>query len=718
MQVGLRPPALAGQGPQAPNLAMGGVLNAQSLASMQAQAHKEAQALSAAQQAEPVITNLSSHVKSFYTIAQSARIEVENAMIEALYARRGRYTDRKLAEIRQSGQPAIYMLLASTKMRQAESLLRDILMGTGVNKPWSVNPTPVPELPPFEVNQIRQALTTEVEQAIMMGLEPTIEDIRERLMAAKQQLEERMREAAILKADAMEAKMEDQLFEGGFDLALDQFITDLTTFKTAFIAGPIVRRKPKLTYAPTGKPIVTVGLTLEWERVDPFDMYPAPWARHINEGPMIRKHRLTRQDLTEMIGVEGYSEADIKMVLEVYGTRGRSDWTSIDSQRARAEGKLTDTTLQSGLIDALQYWGSVSGQMLVDWGMSPTQVPDLTKEYQVEAWVCGDYTIKATLNADPLARRPYYADSYERIPGSVWGNGVFDLMVDCQSMCNSAARSLAGNMGVASGPQVDISVDRLAPGEKITEMYPWKIWQTTSDPMGSTRPAISFFQPQSNATELMGVFEKFSAMADDYTGIPKYTVGAESAGGAGRTASGMSMMLGNASKIIKSVVAGVDVNIFGPMLNRLYYMNMRYSSDPDLKGDVLIRPMGAQTLAVKEAAAQRRQQFLVTTNNPTDMAIIGMEGRAEVLRAEAQTLDLNASKVVPPVAVIKERARAAALQSGMMAGQAPQGGGSASPPGPQGPAVTAGNGQALLGPDNQPGAPVTDNFQPTPGASV
>ena len=54
----------------------------------------------------------------------------------------------------------------------------------------------------------------------------------------------------------------------------------------------------------------------------------------------------------------------------------------------------------------------------------------------------------------------------------------------------------------------------MAPGADGTKMYPWKVWQTTSDPMGGTQPAVKFFQPNSNAAELMGVYEKFSGRRD------------------------------------------------------------------------------------------------------------------------------------------------------------------------------------------------------------
>jgi hypothetical protein len=693
---------------------LAGTVPIQSVSGMQASLEKQHQD----QQQQPIIQGLAGHIKSAFDVASAAKQVVEQQMLDALYARRGEYTPEKRSQIEAAGQPLIYMMLPSVKMRQAEALLRDVLIGSGAEKPWTIEPTPSPELPVEEVQQIFMAVTSEVEQAIMSGLEPTPEDIRQRLMAAKTELNERMYEQAVQHAERMEDKMEDQLIEGGFSDAFDQFITDLTTYKTAFIAGPIIRNKNKLTWGQDGQPVVTKEFKLEWERVDPFDMYPAAWARTIDEGPLIRKHRFTRDKLVALIGVEGYSEVAIRKVLEEYGTSGLSDWLSVETQKAVAEGRLMSyATRDNSLIDALQYWGSVSGKMLIDWGMTEEQVPDQAKEYEVEAWSIGSHVIKATLNPDPLGRRPFYCTSYERIPGQIWGNSVYDLMRDCADMCNATARALASNMAISSGPQVNLNTDRLAPGADPTSMFPWKIWSTTSDPMSSSsQKAIEFFQPNSNAQELMGVFEKFSMLADDYTGIPRYTVGAESTGGAGRTASGMSMMLGNASKIIKSVVGGVDQRIFSPMLERLYYYNMRYGDDPDLKGDICIVARGAMSLTTKDTAQVRRAEFLtLVMSSPIATQIIGVEGIAELLRAAAGELDMNPSKIVPPVPVLKDRMRAAALMS--MTGQAPgqegqegaDGGGT--PPQGGGPAPS---GQALLGPGGSAGAPVTDNRSPTP----
>lgn len=649
-------------------------------------------------QSSTVIQGLAGRVKELFHQAQAGRLSVEQEMLEALYARRGEYTPEKKAQIKEARQPLIYMMLASGKMRQVESLLRDVLLGAGADKPFSVGATPVPELPPAAVQVAVQQLVTEIQQAMMSGFPPSIDAAQQRLRQIRDEITPLVQEEARRFAERMEMKMEDQLLEGGYLRALDQFITDLSTFKTAFIMGPILRRKPKLSWGENGELKVEDAIQLEWERKDPFDVYPARWATSIQDGPLILKHRLSRRALNELIGVEGYSEEAIREVIKQFGGDGLRQWLAVESQKAVAEGKTSGHDTGSELIDALQYFGEASGQHLLAWGMDKAQVPDPTKEYQVEVWVVGPYVIKAVLNADPLARRNIYACSFQAVPGSVWGNAPYDLMKDCSDMCNGAARALAANMGISSGPQVGILTNRLPAGSDVEEMFPWKIWQFESDPMGSTAAPITFFQPQSNANELMAVYERFSLMADEYTGIPRYMAGFNGGeGGAGRTASGMSMMITNASKVIKQVLGSIDTNILVPMVERLHYYNMRYGDDPDLKGDVRIRGRGAEALVTKEAAIQRANEFLqIAAAYPALQQMMGVEGLAELARPMVRRLDVNADRVIPPIPVLRQRMAQEAQQ--MMALQGPPGaGGSPAKPG----------GEQL-----QDGTPTTDRFQP------
>lgn len=660
----------------------------------------------------PVIQNLARYVRDSFAEARKAKEQdAEQRIFKSLRQRRGEYEADVVTAIREQGGSDIYMHLTSNKCRAASAWLRDVMSGMGGDKPWTIEPTPVPELSGDIMEQITLAAGQQLEAMNTVGADVSQADLLELMTAIKEQVMNKQLEEAREKAALMERKMEDQLQEGGWNQAITQFLDDIVTLPCAILKAPVVRKRPTLkwTQGPAGWELVTAEeLRLEVERVDPLDIYPAPYAVTFDDGYVIERHRLTRGDLNLLDGVDGYDSGAIKAVIAEYGRGGLSEWLSVDAERAALNGQTTTTsTRANSLIDALQYWGTVPGETLKEWGMTDEQVPDPSKDYSCEVWVIGAWVIKATLNIDPLGRKPYYKASYEEVPGSFWGHSVCDQIRDIQAVCNSSARALVNNMGIASGPQVMYNIDRLPPGAELSEMHPWKIWQVTSDPYGnSAQKPIEFFQPNTMITELMGVYDKFSALADEYSGIPRYMAGEAPTGGVGRTASGISMLMGNATKAIKQVVANIDANVLSPMLRRYYFYNMRYGEDQDLKGDVNIVARGALSIATKDSIQVRRNEFLqIASNSQAITGIIGQEGLAAVLREVVKNLDMNPDSIVPSSEILKARqmAIAAAQEQAAQAELAANGG-------TQPDAGPSESGQELMD-----GAPVADNFSPQVG---
>jgi hypothetical protein len=360
------------------------------------------------------------------------------------------------------------------------------------------------------------------------GKAPSVEEMREiREMVAQDYRFAIMREAQN-RADRMKLKIQDQFAQGGWEQAFNDFITDLVTYPAAFIKGPIVRRQRALGWKTdaTGRTVVEPieRLAPEFERVDPFRIYPEPGISDINEGYIFELHRLTRTELADLIGVPGYDEDAIRRILE---EGNGTSWVNedVELQKDEEERKYYAYMRPTTEFDALEFWGKVSGKMLVEWGLSEEEVPDQAREYDANVWIVGNYVIKAVLNYDPLGEKPYAKTSFIKCPGAFWGKGIPEIIEDLQSVCNAAARALVNNMGISSGPQVEVNVERLPPNEDITTLVPWKIWQVINDPVGSSAPAIRFTQPDSRASELMAVYEKFSRLADDHSGIPAYVYG-------------------------------------------------------------------------------------------------------------------------------------------------------------------------------------------------
>ena len=686
---------------------LGGVVDVVSNSTLLAREAAAAETAARARQNTPIIQGLAQHVRNCFEEARKAKEqEVEPRMFESLRQRRGEYSPDDLAVIKAQGGTQLYMRLTGHKCRTASAWIRDVLAGTGNDKPWSLDPTPIPDLPTDVYNAIVQVSAERLAELEQAGVVPTQAELMELMSAMRDQVMRSLYEEAQDRAKMMERKIEDQLTEGGWDKALSQFIDDIVVYPSAIIKAPVVRRRPQLRWVKNdngqSEPVVEDVLTLEAERVDPLNFYHAPFAVTVDDGYTIERHKLTRTSLSSLIGVQGYDSAAIKQVLLEYGKGGLENWLSVDSQKAELNGEsIVSSSTGSKPIEALQFFGYVQGQMLIDFGMDRASVPDPEKDYACEVWVIGQWVIKATLNADPLGRKPYHKASYEEVPGSFWGNSVCDMIRDVQTVCNSTARALVNNMAIGSGPQVVYDVSKLPVNEDVTQMYPWKIWKVESDPFAtnSGKP-IDFFQPTTMSSELMMVYEKFAQLADEYSGLPRVMSGESPTGGVGRTASAVSMVMNNANKSIKQVMANIDTHMLKPLLNMYYFYNMRFGDDEEIKGDVNIVARGSLAVAVKDSAQVRRNEFLMTTlNSPVVSQIVGEEGIAALLRETAKTLDMNADKIVPSQELLRARkAMDMIKQQQLLAAQQaqqPQVGG----PSP--------SGQELAG-----GVPVTDNFSP------
>ena len=608
----------------------------------------ESRKRSDAMQNQPVIQGLAAHIRTRWDSSRTAKRDLEDRMLQCLRQRNGEYDPDKLQEIKDQGGSTIYINLTSVKCRAATSWLRDTLLGSGSDKPWSIAATPNPDMPPEIMQELQARLANELAIHLQQGgMQPSPSELRTMAVQMKDEAEREMREMSADRVARMERKMEDQLHEGGWHKAFNEFLDDIVTFPYAVMKGPIKRKRKTLKWQ-NNELVPVEEIRNEWERVDPFMLYWAPWSWELGDGYVIERHRMTADDLQALIDVPGYNNDAIRTVLNDFSTSGMKEWLWTDASKAQAEGKyVTEAIISGDLIDALQLWDSVKGSLLLEWGLTEKEIPDPALNYPCEVWLIGSTVIRAVLNYDPLGRKPYYVTSYENLPGSVDGKGVTDLCRDAQAMVNASGRALANNMGISSGPQVGINISRLPSGEDITDMHPWKIWQFSSSDYGDNSPPITFFQPQSNANELMAVFEKFSARADEDTMIPRYMTG-ENTPGAGRTSSGLSMLISNAGKGIKQVISNIDKNVITPAIERLYQDNLRYSKDPDLIGDVNVVATGASSLVIKEAEAVRRNEFLqVVLNSPVAQQIVGMDGTAELLRDQAKHLSGNIDRIVP-----------------------------------------------------------------------
>lgn len=594
-------------------------------------------------------SQLAGFVRKQFMAAENHRQSegLERLHLKALRQLRGEYEPDKIAAIKKFSGSEVYSRLTAVKCRGASALLRDIYLARG--RPWELAPTPDPMIPDSVQQDIQQLVMLEAQNAQLHGMQVTPEMMQQRV----EQLTEAARLAARRKAKSeaqkSTVKLDDILTEGGFYTALSEFVRDLPVFQFAVIKGPVVRKATVSEWQPDGTLSITEKPQMYWYRVNPLDIWFAPGATDPRSGPIIERLRLTRDELYDLIGLPGYDEDAIRDILSRADTGGLHLWKStFESERADLERRESPFQDDGPFIDTLEFHGYVRGRMLLDWGLPEEEVQDEDREYYATVWLIDNRVIKAQLNPHPRKEPIYYVTSFEKIPGSIYGHGLPEILYDVQEVANATLRALVNNLSIASGPQVVINLDSMANGADTQSLYPWKRWYVQRDPLANpNQKPVDFYQPQSNAQELLVVYEKFTQIADEVSAIPRYLTGSERVGGAASTASGLSMLMDNSSKVMQSVAANIDHDVLEPLLQNLYDMVMMVDQGATLRGDEQIMVRGVTMSIRQEQDRVRQLEFLQMTGNPIDMAVVGPKGRATLLRNLANNLGLDFEQIVP-----------------------------------------------------------------------
>jgi len=605
-------------------------------------------------------TELGSYIRKAWSLAKEAKVKVTEQMIKNRRQSDGEYEPDKLADIRQMGLSEVFMNITSTKNRSAIAWIKDILFQPG-QTPWDIEPTPIPKLSE-EAEMMAMNIFMDEASKLISGLlrsgNPTnplelISMAQSLAPEFKKRFKKLELEVARERAAQMKLKIEDQFVEGHYYEALSDMIYNVVVLGTGFLKGPMLRKRKvrKLIVDPkTLKTEYTDGdeFIPEYDSRSPFDIFPGPGATGINDTYLIDRLSFTRTELQAMIGLPGFDEAAIRDVLEEYKQGGLREWTYDEAERLEVEGRDLSTVHDWDKIDCLEFWGAVPGELLREWGMTEEEIPD--EDYNICAWMIGDPILKVALNPDPLGNKPFYKASFVEIPGRFWGMGLPETIADAQAVCNAVARAIVNNVGIGSGPQVELNVDRLAPGES-DQIWPWKVWRVTRDMMAGGK-AMEFYQPPNIAPSLIAVYNTFSKIADEHCGVPSYAHGDPMVGGAGNTASGLSMLMTQAARGIKAVIKTIDEKVIAPSAEAQYYFNYMIDEAQEYIGDVKIVAKGSASLLAKEQKALRLSEFARSTANPIDMQITGMEGRRYILKETAKSLDLEVDKVVPDMDTI------------------------------------------------------------------
>ena len=447
-------------------------------------------------------------------------------------------------------------------------------------------------------------------------------------------------------ARAMEKKIHDQLEECEASKHLRSVAFEMALFGTGIIKGPFAHDKEYPRWNEQGEYDPIFETISKVENCSVWDFYPDPEARSMSEAEyVIQRHRMSRSQLRALKRRPMFREESIELAIELGPNYTPEYWEDV----------LEDTATRgdSERFEVHEFWGFVDTEVAEDAGIEiPSEYSD-KDQIQVNAWVCNGQTLRLVLNPFVPARIPFHAAPYETNPYSFFGVGIAENMNDTQLLMNGFMRMAVDNAALSGNLLIEIDETNLVPGQSM-DVYPGKVFRRQA---GAPGQAIFSTKFQNVSQELLMMFDKARQLADESTGMPSYSHGQTGIMSTGRTASGMSMLMGAAAQNIKAVVKNIDDYLLGPLGRSMFAFNMQFNFDPEMIGDLEVVSKGTESLMRNEVRSQRLMQFMQMAANPVMAPFVKFD---YILREIAVSMELDEDKIL-------NDPREAALQAKMMA---------------------------------------------------
>ena len=437
---------------------------------------------------------------------------------------------------------------------------------------------------------------------------------------------------AMIAAKKMQKKIQDQLEESSASKHLRNTAFEMALFGTGIMKGPfaIDKEYPNWEdetgeYSPTFKTVPQVSHVSVW------NFYPDPDANSMDEAQyVIERHKMSRSQLRTLKKRPYFRSSVIDEVIRIGENYDKEYW----------EDDLSDYAPEHGVdrFEVLEYWGMVDVEMLMEQGVDiPRELQD-TDELQANVWICNGQLLRMVLNPFKPARIPYMAAPYELNPYSFFGIGIAENMDDTQTLMNGFMRMAVDNAVLSGNLLIEVDETNLVPGQDLS-VYPGKVFRRQG---GAPGQAIFGTKFPNVAGENLQLFDKARVLADESTGFPSFAHGQTGVSGVGRTASGISMLMGAANGSIKNVIKNVDDYLLRPLGEGMFRFNMQFDFDPEIKGDLEVKARGTESLMANEVRSQRLMQFMQVASQPTLAPFAKFQ---YVIREIAKSLDLDPDKV-------------------------------------------------------------------------
>ena len=568
---------------------------------------------------------LAGYIRNKFEDSENGRRSHEHRWLQAFKNFRGIYDST--TQYRDSERSRVFIKITKTKVLAAYGQIIDILFA---NKkfPIVVEPTPMPEgieefahmktpldevvdpygfegdgrqVPPgaLQANKPHKLGTYDQEFPDMLAKGPA-----------------KMGEPQLKPAQEMALRMEkcihDQLLDTNAVNVFRQAIFESALLGTGIIKGPFnfYKRVHKWERDDNGQrnyvPYEKIVPRIEYVSV--WDFHPDPSATSIEDCEyVIQRHRMNRQQLRALIQRPYFDAEAIEEAL----AKGANYEDKYYEDTIREDE--TEPYYQESRFEVLEYWGVIDKKYADEVGMDGVNEMSEFDQVQVNVWICGNEIIRCVANPFTPARIPFQAFPFEINPYQLWGVGVAENMEDAQLLMNGHVRMAIDNLALAGNLVFDVDEASLVPGQSM-DIFPGKIFRRQSGVSGTAINGLKF---PNTAGENIQMYQISRQLADEETGIPSIMHGQTGVTGTGRTAAGLSMLMGSAGLAMKTVIKNIDDNLLKPIGEAYFQWNMQFNENvDDIEVDLEIKPRGVAAVMQKEVRSQRLTSLLQTVANP------------------------------------------------------------------------------------------------------
>lgn len=575
-------------------------------------------------------------VAKCYGESEKARKFYEERWLQDLRQYKGIYDPEVLSKI-PPGKSRAFIRATMSKVCTVDARLMDLLFPANEGSNWSIEPTPIPELAQEQLVTVAQGIYAAT------GELPTPEQTAQVIEVE-----------AARRAKAMTKVIADQLADVKYKDLLRSVVHSGNLYGTGISKGPLVEKKIISRYVEDGMGWSPVEIEIErpyLEFVSIWDIYPDMDACSEEEMRYcVQRHIMKKYDLYNLSRRSDFFGEAIRRYIKANpgGNVTRKDFETELSLLNPAEGS-DKTGAFDNRYEVIEYWGYVEAEDLMNCGCPGADLGDDydgPPEVPVNIWCIDNVVIKVQPN--PLYStkcHPFHFYYFKKDESSIFGDGLATLMRDTQQIRNSAVRAMLDNAAISAGPIAEVNVDLLEPGEDPTDIHAFRVFQRSGSGQEANSPAIRFNYMTPNTNQFMSIAGIAQEYDDEVTAIPRYMSGdTQSMSGPGRTATGLSMLMGAANITIKDMLTNVDDGITKPIITDMYSWNMEFNPDDSIKGDYKVIAHGAASLIAKEIKLQNILQFYqITAQNPIFASSFNPTNFLNVL---AELLDIQKEGII------------------------------------------------------------------------